>query len=99
MKNEEAIVAIDSAKAEVEWAYPMEYAVAFDMAIEALKKESMCNEILNDVVHCKNCKYSYGTPSRMYCGRYGYNDKMFVREDGFCDRGERENEEKSSTTY
>ena len=37
MTNEEAIGTIEIAIAEVEWSYPMEYAVAFEKAIEALK--------------------------------------------------------------
>lgn len=38
MTNEEAIETIKTAIAEVEWEYPMNYATAFDMAIEALEK-------------------------------------------------------------
>jgi Protein of unknown function (DUF551). len=37
MTREEAIEAIKMAQAQVEWDYPMDYAAAFDMAIEALK--------------------------------------------------------------
>lgn len=40
MTREEAIETIKTAIAEVEWEYPMNYAAAFDMAIEALKKQS-----------------------------------------------------------
>ena len=36
MTNKEAIETIKIALAEVEWEYPMDYAVAFEMAIEAL---------------------------------------------------------------
>lgn len=36
--EEEAIKTIRAAQAEVEWEYPMDYAVAFDMAIEAIEK-------------------------------------------------------------
>ena len=39
MTNEEAIKTIEIAIAEVEWEYPMEYAVAFEMAIDALRKQ------------------------------------------------------------
>ena len=38
MTTKEAIDNIKVAIAEVEWDYPMDYAVAFDMAIEALEK-------------------------------------------------------------
>lgn len=37
MINQEAIKIIKVAITEVEWEYPMEYAAAFDKAIEALK--------------------------------------------------------------
>ena len=37
MTNKEAIDTIKHAIAEVEWTYPMDYAVAFDKAIEALE--------------------------------------------------------------
>ena len=40
MTTKEAIDTIELAIAEVEWEYPMEYAIAFEKAIEALKKEA-----------------------------------------------------------
>jgi len=40
MTNQEAIDTIKTAIAEVEWEYPMDYAAAFDMAIEALAKDN-----------------------------------------------------------
>lgn len=39
MTREEAIKTIQMAKAEVEWSYPMDYQVAFDMAINALEQQ------------------------------------------------------------
>jgi len=39
MTNKEAIEIIEIAIKEVEWEYPMDYAVAFEKAIEALKKQ------------------------------------------------------------
>ena len=39
MTNEEAIKTIKVAIAEVEWNYPMDYAIAFEMAISALEKQ------------------------------------------------------------
>ena len=39
MTMEEAIKTIEIAIAEVEWNYPMDYAIAFEMAISALKKQ------------------------------------------------------------
>lgn len=41
MTYQEAIDIIKIAIAEVEWNYPMEYAIAFEKAIEALEKQMM----------------------------------------------------------
>ena len=51
MTNEEAIKTIEMAIAEVEWDYPMNYSVAFEMAIKALKNQEKfpCN--LGDIVY------------------------------------------------
>ena len=40
MTNKEAVDTIKHAIAEVEWTYPMDYAAAFDKAIEALEASS-----------------------------------------------------------
>lgn len=40
MKPQEAIRIMKIALAEVEWEYPMDYAAAFEMAIEALEKQA-----------------------------------------------------------
>ena len=39
MTNEEAIKTIEVTIAEVEWNYPMDYAIAFEMAVSALEKQ------------------------------------------------------------
>lgn len=39
MTNKEAIETINIAIAEVEWNYPMDYTVAFEMAIKAIEKQ------------------------------------------------------------
>lgn len=39
MTNEDAIETINIAMAEVEWEYPMDYTVAFEMAIDALERQ------------------------------------------------------------
>lgn len=48
MTDKEAIEIIKVARAEVEWEYPMEYAAAFDRAIDALEQKTG---------HCKDCKW------------------------------------------
>ena len=39
MNNQEAIEVIKLAQAQIEWDYPMDYTVAFDMAISALQEQ------------------------------------------------------------
>ena len=64
MTNEEAIKTIKIAIAEVEWNYPMDYAIAFENAISALEKQipKKVNISLkgttgwNTKCHCPNCK-------------------------------------------
>ena len=58
MKPQEAIETIKIAIAEVEWEYPMDYAVAFETAIEALEKQ-----VPKKPIECED-KY-YGCPT---CG-------------------------------
>lgn len=46
MTNQEAIETIKIAIAEVEWNYPMDYSIAFGMAITALEKEKIYKSTL-----------------------------------------------------
>lgn len=39
MSIDEVIKTIETARAEVEWEYPLDYAAAFDVVLEALKKQ------------------------------------------------------------
>lgn len=58
MTPEEAIKTIELAKAEVEWEYPMDYAIAFEMAIKALEKQIplIPEEIRqSDLLSCPSC--------------------------------------------
>lgn len=77
MTNEEAIKTIELAIAEVEWNYPMDYAIAFETAISALEKQipKKVNISLkgttgwNTKCHCPNCHsmVSHGK----YCSNCG----------------------------
>ena len=49
MTKQDAIEAIRMAIAQVEWEYPMDYAAAFDMAVEALSQP--------EIIRCKECRY------------------------------------------
>jgi hypothetical protein len=46
MTPQEIIDTLEIARAEVEWEYPMNYAVAFDEAIEIIKKYSANRELV-----------------------------------------------------
>ena len=94
MTIREAIDTIKIAMSEVEWEYPMEYYVAFDMALKALEKQVRNEEARNEeaqlpeIVRCKDCKH----------GAYVMQDGMlpFVTCEGvdheldyFCADGEK----------
>ena len=49
MTNEDAIKTINIAMAEVEWDYPMDYQVAFEMAIDALERQ---------IQNCEDCRHA-----------------------------------------
>ena len=77
MTPEEAIKTIQVAIAEVEWNYPMDYSVAFETAIEALKKQipKPTTDICTPVVTwglCPECKGELkklgGQPNRLFIG-------------------------------
>lgn len=68
MKPQEAIETIKIALAEVEWEYPMDYAAAFENAIEALEKQEsktiyecietrLNNKVRYDKFRCSVCGF------------------------------------------
>ena len=78
MTPKEAIKILEAAKAEVEWNYPLDYAVAIDTAIEALEKQipkkpiSLGEDIDRDVGQCPNCKEIIDTyEDYKYCSDCG----------------------------
>lgn len=50
MTKKEAISLLKLAKAEIEWEYPLDYQLALDMAIEALKQESILDKIRVEIM-------------------------------------------------
>ena len=61
MTPKEAIETIKIATAEVEWNYPINYAAAFEVAIEALEKQMPKKyEIWNGQCCCPNCNVMFG---------------------------------------
>lgn len=83
MNNQEAIEIIRTAVAEVEWNYPMEYAAAFDMAINALEKQDATEPVnplspaWSDMYFCGKCKYPVGKHNN-YCSQCGRKVKWNV---------------------
>lgn len=75
MLSEEAIQKIKVALAEVEWTSPLDYAAAFDKAIEALemrikKKPEMVLGFGNKFYYCPKCKMQLSKnirPKTLYC--------------------------------
>ena len=60
MTPQEAIKNIEIAIAEVEWEYPMQYAIAFEIAIKALEKQmpKKAKNVSDDGIEryvCENC--------------------------------------------
>lgn len=73
MTPQEAIDTLKIATTEVEWNYPLDYAVAMEMAIKALKKEVPAEPITQEEENfiqgylifdkyfcCPICKYCFG---------------------------------------
>lgn len=61
MTKQDAIEIIRMAIAQIEWEYPMDYAAAFDMAIEALNEP--------EIIRCKDCRHGEKCNSVYLCGK------------------------------
>ena len=83
MTKQEAVETIKMAIAQIEWEYPMNYAAAFDMAIEALSQP--------EIVRCQECvnKECMGRGGQIVCGITGEQHAP----DWYCKDGERGEEE------
>ena len=79
MTRQEAIETIQTAIAQVEWDYPMDYTVALDKAVEALAQP--------EIVPCKDCRFKdcEGREGFIVCDITGESHKP----DFFCAYGER----------
>lgn len=78
MTEREAIEIIKTAKADVEWNYPLDYSIAFDTAIEALEKQipkkpiNKENNYQRNVGLCPCCKEIIDDwEDYKYCGECG----------------------------
>lgn len=60
MTLEEAITILKIAKTEVEWNYPLDYAIAIDTAIEALEKQIPMSLVDKDEKEvCPKCEMDF----------------------------------------
>ena len=78
MTLEEAISIVKCAIGEVEWNYPIDYAEAFEVAIEALEKQIPKRAILDAIFPsgiewylCPTCNYNNIEKSDSYCHACG----------------------------
>lgn len=78
MTPEEAISIIKCAIGEVEWNYPLDYAEAFEVAIEALEKQVPKKPLKNpkefygrNLYSCPVCNYGYFLGGNKFCFRCG----------------------------
>ena len=76
MTDQEMIKTIETAIAEVEWEYHMDYAVAFDKAVSILKHYVKCE-------NCKHCDIDSDT-GYAYCTAWQRGTQV----DWHCSRGE-----------
>ena len=77
MTPQEAIETIKIAIAEVEWNYPMNYAVAFEKAIEALEKQMPKKPTIYCANWCKDTKVY-----KCSCGAFSINAHKYCRKCG-----------------
>ena len=85
MTNTEAINVMEIAIAEVEWEFPMDYAAAFDVAIEALR-------FADQLVHCGECQFRTHDPEtdKHWCKNpLGCMGCVSVLPNDFYSRGKR----------
>ena len=95
MTNKEAIETINIAMAEVEWDYPMDYAAAFEMAIDAIEKQVQKKPIKTKIatlnkspeaiswesIHCCPRCESNLAPQYKYCPQCGLEIDWSDRDD------------------
>lgn len=78
MTTQEAIKTIKLAMAQVEWEYPLDYAVAFTKAIEALEKVEAYKSITNDVINDVENKAYWLRPTESSYFNQGVAERMVL---------------------
>jgi len=80
MTNQEAIEIIKTAIAQVEWDYPMDYAAAFDMAIEALETQDVPEENVGKWTTERTQEHD----GEWYCSECGYEPIVMSDDMKYC---------------
>lgn len=90
MNAQKTIDTMEVAIAEVEWNYPLDYAIAFEEAIKALKKQIPRKVIFGydeqDYVCCPRCKSEIASMDDCYyyhCPECGEKDAI-LQGDNYC---------------
>ena len=90
MNAQEVIDIMEIAIAEVEWNYPLDYAIAFEEAIKALEKQIPKKLILGDdeqdYVRCPECKSEIAAMDDCllyHCPSCGEKDAI-LQGDNYC---------------
>lgn len=86
MTNKELINIIEIAKAEVEWDYPLDYQIAFDEAIEIIKRMDKLSEVLIEAEQLHPYKISgnndtYSQYNEGWCDALDYIESKMIKED------------------
>lgn len=80
MKPEEAIGIMKIALAEVEWEYPMDYAAAFETAIEALEKQATTQATSEWIPVSDRLPEEHDTMFAKFKGTDKWSNAMFAKK-------------------
>ena len=75
MTNEEAIKILKAAISEVEWNYPLDYAIAIETATQALEKQ-IPKKVKREFVTEGGCITCFETDVCPVCGNYFYIEDL-----------------------
>lgn len=88
MTTQEAIETLKLMQGQIEWDYPMEYAVAVEMAVDALEKQIPKKPIITEDIF--KCSYKYRCPEcAMYLGSRGKHSIIIFKKPKYCSCGQK----------
>ena len=90
MKVEEAIKILQVSKAEIEWSAPLDYQDAFNIAIEALKKQIPVKPLRRRTTFDRSINKLYCPVCKKYLGYENYRTRSVSNQSGdYCDCGQK----------